>query len=420
MKHPHRITGLAPGGRGQALLAQLRTFMADHVYPNEALYEKQLHEVPGETFRIPPLMNELKAKAQAEGLWNLFLPQSDAGAGLTNLEYAPLAEVMGQVYWASEVFNCSAPDTGNMELLERYGSEDQKRKYLVPLLEGRIRSAYCMTEPDVASSDATNVETRIVRDGDHYVIDGHKWWTTNAYHPNVGIFIVMGKTDLAAPRHLQQSQILVEPNTPGVRLVRPLPVFGYLEPPKGHGEVVFENVRVPAANMILGEGRGFEISQGRLGPGRIHHCMRVIGQCERLLERMCRRLLARSTFGKPLAERSVWEERIAQARTEINMCRQLTHHVAWLMDTVGNKDARSEISQIKVAATRMGQRIADLTIQAFGAAGVTDDFGLAHIYARLRTLRIGDGPDEVHNRVIARLELAKYREKKPPATKAVP
>jgi acyl-CoA dehydrogenase len=391
------------------LLERLRGFMAKNVFPNEAVYERQLHEKPEAPFRVPPLMDELKTKAKATGLWNLFLPHSDAGAGLTNVEYAPLAELMGRVYWASEAFNCSAPDTGNMEVLDRYGTDEQKRKYLLPLLDGRIRSSFCMTEPDVASSDATNISTRIERDGDHYVINGRKWWTTNAYHPNLGIFIVMGKTNPSAPKHQQQSQILVEPRAPGIRLVRPLSVFGYLEPPKGHGEVIFDNVRVPAENIILGEGRGFEISQGRLGPGRIHHCMRVIGQCERLLEMLCRRLLSRVTFGKTLSAQSVWEERIAEARTDINMCRLLTLHTAHLMDTVGNKSARSEISQIKVAATRMGQRIADLTIQAFGAAGVTDDFGLAHTYARLRTLRIGDGPDEVHNRTIARLELAKYR-----------
>jgi acyl-CoA dehydrogenase len=391
------------------VLARLQQFMDTHVYPNETLYERQLQETPNVPFRVPPLMDELKTKAKSTGLWNLFLPHSESGAGLTNVEYAPLAEAMGRVYWASEVFNCSAPDTGNMEVLDRYGSEEQKRKYLVPLLEGRIRSAFCMTEPEVASSDATNVATRIDRDGEHYVINGRKWWTTNAYHPNVGIFIVMGKTDPNAPRHKQQSQILVEPDTPGIRRIRPLPVFGYLEPPKGHGEVIFENVRVSVGNIILGEGRGFEISQGRLGPGRIHHCMRVIGQCERLLELMCRRLVSRVAFGKALSEQSVWEERIAEARTDINMCRLLTQHTAHLMDTIGNKSARSEISQIKVAATRMGQRIADLAIQAFGAAGVTDDFGLAHTYARLRTLRIGDGPDEVHNRTIARLEFARYR-----------
>ncbi|MFA5525173.1 MAG: acyl-CoA dehydrogenase family protein, partial [Tissierellales bacterium] len=281
--------------------------------------------------------------------------------------------------------------------------------YLVPLLEGRIRSSYCMTEPAVASSDATNVETRIERDGDDYIINGRKWWITNAYHPNTAIYIVMGKTNPDAPRHLQQSQILVEPETPGITLVRALPVFGYLDEPKGHAEIIFDNVRVPAKNLILGEGRGFEISQGRLGPGRIHHCMRIVGHAERLLEQICRRLVSRVAFGKPLAEESVWQERIARARTDINMCRQLTYRTAHLMDTVGNKEARSEISQIKVAATRMGQMVADMAIQAYGAAGLCDDEGLGSAFARMRSLSIGDGPDEVHNRTIARLELQKYR-----------
>jgi acyl-CoA dehydrogenase len=391
------------------MLARLQTFMQEHVFPNEAEYERQLHECPDDPFRVPPLLEHLKARARALGLWNLFLPDSQHGAGLSNADYAPMAELMGRIYWASEVFNCSAPDTGNMEVLERYGTEAQKRQYLVPLLQGRIRSSFCMTEPDVASSDATNIATRIERDGDNYVINGRKWWTTNAYHPNLGVFIVMGVTNPDAPAHRRQSQILVDPGSPGITRIRPLRVFGYLEPPKGHGEVVFRDVRVPVGNLLLGEGRGFEISQGRLGPGRIHHCMRIVGQCERLLEQMCRRLLSRIAFGKTLAERSIWEERIAEARTEINMCRLLTQHAAHLMDTVGAKAARSEISQIKVAATRMGQRIADVTIQAFGAAGVADDGGLAHTYARLRTLRLGDGPDEVHQRTIARLELAKYR-----------
>jgi acyl-CoA dehydrogenase len=316
---------------------------------------------------------------------------------------------MGRVHYASEVFNCSAPDTGNMEVLDRYGSEAQKARWLKPLLEGKIRSSYAMTEPKVASSDATNVETRIERDGDHYVINGHKWWITNAYHPNNGVFIVMGKTNPDAPRHLQQSQILIDPATPGITLVRPLPVFGYHDEPKGHAEILFENVRVPAENLILGEGRGFEISQGRLGPGRIHHCMRIMGQCERLLEQTCRRLLNRVAFGKALADQSLWQERIAEARTRINMCRLLTHHAAWLMDTVGNKQARSEIAQIKVAATQIGQAIADMAIQAHGAAGLCDDEGLGFAFARMRMVRIGDGPDEVHNRTIARLELARYR-----------
>jgi acyl-CoA dehydrogenase len=328
---------------------------------------------------------------------------------LSNLEYAPVAEAMGRVVWAAEVFNCSAPDTGNMEVLERYGSAEQKAKYLTPLLEGRIRSSYCMTEPGVASSDATNVATRIERDGGDYVINGRKWWITNAYHPRNGCYIVMGKTDLAAARHLQQSQILVDPGTKGITLLRPMSVFGYHDPPKGHAEMLFENVRVPAENLILGEGRGFEISQGRLGPGRIHHCMRIIGHAERLLEQTCRRLLGRVAFGKALAEQSIWQERIAEARTQINMCRLLTYQAAHLMDTVGNKRARSEIAQIKVAATRMGQAVADMAIQAHGAAGLCDDEGLGFAFARMRMVRIGDGPDEVHNRTIAREELGKYK-----------
>lgn len=397
----------------KALAARLQAFMDARVCPNEALYEEQLHENPAQPFRVPPILEELKAEARAEGLWNLFLPDSEHGGGLTNLDYAPLAEIMGRVHYASEVFNCSAPDSGNMELLDRYGTPDQKARFLEPLLEGRIRSSYCMTEPGVASSDATNVETRIERDGDHYVINGHKWWITNACHPNNGLFIVMGKTDPEAPRHLQQSQIIVEPGTPGITLVRSLSVFGYNDAPKGHAEIIFDNVRVPAANLILGEGRGFEISQGRLGPGRIHHCMRIVGQCERLLEQTCRRLVARIAFGKPLADQSVWQERIAKARTRINMIRLLTHHAAHLMDTVGNKAARSEIAQIKVAATQAGQAIADMAIQAHGTAGLCDDDGLGFAFARMRMIRIGDGPDEVHNRTIARIELDKYHAPRP-------
>jgi acyl-CoA dehydrogenase len=383
--------------------------MEEHIYPNEALYEQQLHAGPPGSFVVPAILEELKAKARGEGLWNLFLPESASGAGLSNLEYAPLAETMGHVHYAAEVFNCSAPDSGNMELLDRYGSAGQKARWLTPLLEGRIRSAYCMTEPEVASSDATNIETKIERDGDDYVINGRKWWITNAYHPHLGVYIVMGKTDPEAPRHLQQSQILVDPDTPGITRVRPLSVFGYHDEPKGHAEIVFDNVRVPKENLILGEGRGFEISQGRLGPGRIHHCMRIVGQCERLLEQTCRRLLSRVAFGRPLAEQSVWQERIAEARTGINMCRLLTQHAAHLMDTVGNKVARSEISQIKVAATQLGQRIADMAIQAHGAAGLCDDHGLGFAFARMRMIRIGDGPDEVHNRTVARIELDRYR-----------
>jgi acyl-CoA dehydrogenase len=396
-----------------SLSDRLQAFMDEHIYPNEALYEQQLHEVPEQPFRVPPVMEQLKQTAQQQGLWNLFLPHSQNGAGLSNLAYAPLAEIMGRVIWASEVFNCSAPDTGNMEVLDRYGSAEQKQRYLVPLLEGRMRSCYCMTEPGVASSDATNIETRIERDGDHYVINGRKWWATNAYHPHCGVYIVMGKTDPSAPRHLQQTQILVNPATAGITLIRPLSVFGYHDEPKGHAEILFDNVRVPAANIILGEGRGFEISQGRLGPGRIHHCMRIVGHCERILEQMCRRLLSRVAFGKTLADQSLWQDRIADARTQINMCRLLTQHAAHLMDTVGNQGARSEIAQIKVAATRMGQAIADTAIQAFGAAGLCDDHGLGFAFARMRMIRIGDGPDEVHNRTVARIELDKYRPPRP-------
>ncbi|MFN3389866.1 MAG: acyl-CoA dehydrogenase family protein [Allosphingosinicella sp.] len=393
----------------QGIAERLSAFMDEHIYPNEALYEAQLHEVPGTPFRVPPILEELKARARAEGLWNLFLPARLGGPGLTNVEYARLAETMGRVHYASEVFNCSAPDSGNMEVLHRYGSEEQKERYLKPLLEGRIRSSFCMTEPAVASSDATNVETRIERDGDHYVINGRKWWITNAYHPNNAVYIVMGKTDPNAPLHRQQSQILVDPDTPGITRLRPLSVFGYLDEPKGHAEILFENVRVPAANIILGEGRGFEIAQGRLGPGRIHHCMRIIGQCERLLEQTCRRLLSRVAFGKALADQSLWQDRIAEARTQINMCRLLTQHAAQLIDTVGVKEARSEIAQIKVAATRIGQAISDMAIQAHGAAGLCDDHGLGFAFARMRMLRIGDGPDEVHNRTIARMELDRHR-----------
>jgi acyl-CoA dehydrogenase len=399
----------APSSRALQLREQLTAFMAEHVHPIAAQYERDLLSQPGPDFTVPPVMDELKARARAAGLWNLFLTHSEHGAGLTNLEYAPLAEVMGRLHWAAEIFNCSAPDTGNMEVIDRYGSDEQKRRYLLPLLEGRMRSSFCMTEPEVASSDATNISTRIELDGDHYVINGRKWWITNAYHPRNGVYIVMGKTDPAALRHLQQSQILVDPDTPGITRVRTLHVLGYADAPKGHAEIVFDNVRVPASNLLLGEGRGFEISQGRLGPGRIHHCMRVVGHAEQLLELTCRRLVSRRAFGKALVDQSVWQERIAEARTQINMCRLLTQHVAHLMDTVGNREARSEISQIKVAATRMGQAVANLAIQAHGAAGLCDDEGLGFAYARMRMISFGDGPDEVHNRTIAREELRKYR-----------
>lgn len=394
--------------RSADYVRRLEAFMKERIYPNEELYQYQLHEVPNEPFRVPPVLETLKSEAREAGLWNLFLPDCVHGSGLTNGEYAPLAEIMGRVHFASEVFNCSPPDTGNMEILARFGSEAQKERYLIPLLDGKIRSSFCMTEPDVASSDATNIQCRMERDGDHYVINGRKWWVTNGCHPKNGLFIVMGKTNLEAPAHRQQSQILVDPTSPGITIIRPLSVLGYLDEPKGHAEIQFTDVRVPVSNLLLGEGRGFEIAQSRLGPGRIHHCMRIIGQCERLLELTCRRLLKRVAFGKPLAEQSVWQQRIAEARTQINMCRLLTHHAAHLMDTVGNRAARSEIAQIKVAASRVGQSIADMAIQAHGAAGLCDDFGLGFSFARMRMIRIGDGPDEVHNRTVARIELGRY------------
>lgn len=397
--------------RTNALLDRVRAFMNDHVFPNEALYEQQLHADPAHPWTVPPILYALQAKAKKAGLWTMHM--HGYGAGLTNLEYAPVAELLGHVHWASEVFNCNAPDSGNMELLALFGSPAQKERWLKPMLAAEIKSAFVMTEPGVASSDATNIETRITRDGDHYVINGRKWWITNAYNPRTKLFIVMGKTDPTAPRHQQQSQILVEPGTPGITIVRPLPIFGYLDQPHGHAEILFDNVRVPAGNIILGEGRGFEIAQGRLGPGRIHHCMRIIGVSERLLRLMCERLSSRVAFGKILADDSVWQERIAAARFNIEMSRLLVLKTAWLMDTVGVKNARSEISQIKVIVPRMAQQLCDIVQQAFGAAGMTDDFGLAYIYARLRVMRIGDGPDEVHNRVIARSELAQYKHLRP-------
>ncbi len=388
---------------------RVNVFMQEHIVPNERLYDRQLAEYAHEN-RVPEIFYRLQTRAKSEGLWNLFLPESEYGAGLTNFEYAPMAELMGWVEWAPSVFNCNAPDTGNIEVLVRYGTEAQKEKYLIPLLEGKTRSVFAMTEPDVASSDATNIQTRIERDGDHYVINGRKWFSSNAYHPDLGVIILMGKTDPAAPKHQQQSQILVDPSTPGLTKVRYVPVLGYSELPRGHAELLFENVRVPAENLLLGEGRGFEISQGRLGPGRVHHCMRIIGHAERLLQQTCKRLLTRVAFGKTLSQHGVWQERVGQARTEINMCRLLVLHTARKMDIAGNKAARCEISQIKVACAQMGTRIADLAIQAFGAAGLTDDFGLGHSYARMRILRIADGPDEVHNYSIARKEFAKYEE----------
>jgi acyl-CoA dehydrogenase len=389
------------------LQARLNAFMDAHVYPNEQRFHDEVAQ--GDRWQPTEVVETLKAKAKAAGLWNLFLPQSERGAGLTNTEYAPLCEIMGRVLWAPEVFNCNAPDTGNMETLERYGSPEQKQRWLEPLLEGKIRSGFAMTEPGVASSDATNIQSSIARDGGDYVINGRKWWTSGAGDPRCAIFIVMGKTDPDAPKHQQQSMILVPRDTPGVTILRHLPVFGYDDAPHGHMEIEFRGVRVPAANMLLGEGRGFEIAQGRLGPGRIHHCMRLIGLSERALEKMCRRTKSRVAFGKPIADQTVTLERIAEARIMIDQARLLTLKAAYMMDTVGNKAARAEIAMIKVAAPVMACRILDWAIQAHGAAGICDDFGLAQAYAHARTLRLADGPDEVHRNQIGRLELAKHQ-----------
>ncbi len=387
------------------LMERLQAFMDSHIYPNEARYHQELED--GNPW--PSIVEELKPKAREAGLWNLFLPESEYGAGLTNLEYAPLCEIMGRVMWAPEVFNCSAPDTGNMEVLARYGTPEQKKQWLDPLLAGEIRSCFAMTEPAVASSDATNIESSIVRDGDSYVINGRKWWSSGSPDPRCKIFIFMGKTDPDNPnRHKQQSMILVPMETDGITVRRSLPVFGYSGAPDVTGEVVFENVRVPVENMLLGEGRGFEIAQGRLGPGRIHHCMRLIGLAERALEKMCRRTLSRVAFGKPIAEQTVTLERIAESRILIDEARLLTFKAAYMMDTVGNKVARKEIAMIKVAAPNMAARVIDWAIQAHGGGGVSDDFGLALAYANARLLRIADGPDEVHRNQIGRLELKQY------------
>ncbi len=394
----------------QYLMKQLQGFMDEHIYPNEKKFYQQ-HEALADRWQVPPLLDELKAKAKAKGLWNLFLPESSHGAGLTNLEYAPLCEIMGRVGFASEVFNCAAPDTGNMEVFERYASPELKKRWLEPLLDGKIRSAYAMTEPAVASSDATNIATEIRRDGNEYVINGRKWWTSGIMDPRCQVLIVMGKNDPSAPMHAQQSMIVVPRDAKGIKVERWLPVFGYDDAPHGHGEVSFENVRVPADHILLGEGRGFEIAQGRLGPGRIHHCMRVIGVAERALERMCQRLMTRTAFGKKVYEHSVWEERIANARIEIECARLLTLKAAYMMDTVGNKVARAEIAMIKVKAPTMALQIIDDAIQAHGGAGVTDDFGLGKTWASMRTLRLADGPDEVHRRTVAKLELKKQAEK---------
>lgn len=383
---------------------RVQRFMDEKVLPRSAEYWA---EVKADHTVQPRAMEEMKAQAKEAGLWNMFLP-GDHGAGLTNLEYAPLAEIMGRHLWTAEVFNCNAPDTGNMEVLHMYGDAEQQAQWLKPLMNGDIRSAFLMTEPAVASSDATNIETRIERDGDHYVINGRKWWSTNMAHPNVAIAIVMGKTDTGAATHQQQSQVLVPTNTPGFRVERMLSVFGYDERPIGHAEIVLDNVRVPVSNLIAGEGRGFEIAQGRLGPGRIHHCMRTIGAAERALDLMVERLLSRTAFKKKIAEHSVWEQRVAEARINIEMCRLSVLKAAWMIDQAGAKNAKSEIAQIKVAAPRMALKIIDDAIQAFGGAGVSGDFPLAELYAGVRTLRLADGPDEVHNRTIAKLEYAKH------------
>jgi acyl-CoA dehydrogenase len=388
------------------LKARLGAFMDEFIYPNECIYHDQLQA--GDRWQIPSIMEDLKARARAAGLWNLFLPDSEHGAGLANLEYAPLCEIMGRSPIASEACNCSAPDTGNMEVLARYGTPEHKARWLRPLLAGEIRSCFAMTEPEVASSDATNIRASIVRDGDSYVLNGRKWWTSGAGDPRCKICIFMGKTDPAAPAHKQQSMILVPMDTPGVTVARMLSVYGYDDAPHGHAEVRFDTVRVPAGNLLAGEGRGFEIAQGRLGPGRIHHCMRLIGMAERALEVMCRRVKARVAFGKPLAEQGTIRADIAQSRLDIDQARLLTLKAAHLMDTVGNKAARAEIAMIKVAAPNMALRVLDRAIQAHGAAGVSSDFFLAAAWAHARTLRLADGPDEVHLEAIARLELQRH------------
>ncbi len=398
------------------LQSKLLAFMDDHIYPAEGAFHAEIAANTAAGKRWTPLevIEKLKPKAQAAGLWNLFLPVDSAaasgyeGAGLTNQEYAPLAEIMGRVMWSSEVFNCSAPDTGNMETIARYGSEENKARWLKPLLDGKFRSAFAMTEPEVASSDATNIQTRIEREGDDYVINGRKWWASGAGDPRCAVYIVMGKTNPEAARHSQQSMVLVPANTPGITVVRALNVMGYDDAPHGHMEVLFENVRVPVSNILLGEGRGFEIAQGRLGPGRIHHCMRLIGLAERALELMCKRASSRVAFGKTVASQTVTQERIAEARCRIDMARLLTLKAAWMMDIAGNKFAKTEIAMIKVVAPSMACQVIDWAMQAHGGGGVCDDFPLAHSYASARTLRFADGPDEVHRNSIAKAELGKY------------
>lgn len=396
-----------PSEKTRDLTRRLGAFMDAHVYPNEKRY---FEEVAADRWGHPPVLEELKAKAKAAGLWNLFLPESEHGAGLSNTEYAPLCEIMGRVHFSSQVFNCSAPDTGNIETLIRYGSEAQKARWLQPLLDGEIRSAFAMTEPDVASSDATNIASTIRRDGGDYVINGRKWWISGIGDESCRLMIFLGVSNPEAPKHQRHSMILVPRDAPGITVVRPLTVFGYDDAPHGHMEIVFDNVRVPAESMLLGEGRGFEIAQGRLGPGRIHHCMRLIGLAERCLELMCRRVKKRVAFGRALADQSVTLERIAESRILIDQARLLTLKAAWMMDTVGNKAAKAEIAMIKVTAPNMACRVIDWAIQAHGAAGLSDDFVLANYYAHARKLRFADGPDEVHRHQIGRLELAKYAE----------
>jgi acyl-CoA dehydrogenase len=393
--------------RAKRYQADLLDFMDEHVYPAEAVYASQMRESPDPHFQ-PPIIEKLKTEARSRGLWNLFHPHAEWGPGLTNLEYAPLAEIMGRSHIAAEACNCSAPDTGNMEVLTLFGTDEHKEKYLKPLLDGTIRSAFAMTEPAVACSDATNVEMAMERDGDGYLLNGRKWFASNAMHKNCRVLIVMGKTSPDAARHRQQSMLVMPIDAPGITVIRSLPVFGYMDR-EGHAEIVFENVRVPVSDVLKGEGEGFAISQARLGPGRIHHCMRAIGIAERALELMCRRAADRVTFGQPLSERANIQDWIAESRIAIEQCRLLTLKAAWLMDTVGNQAARTEIAAIKVAAPQMALQVVDRAIQVHGAAGVTEDFPLASAWAHLRTLRLADGPDEVHKRSIARLELAKYR-----------
>ena len=397
----------AVSARATDIRLRLSAFMDEYIYPNENIYREQ--GLTGDRWQLRPIVEDLKAKAKVAELWNLFLPESEQGAGLTNLEYAPLCEIMGRCTWSAEVFNCSAPDTGNMEVLVRYGTPDQQLRWLKPLLAGEIRSCFAMTEPDVASSDATNIQSRIDRDGESYILNGHKWWTSGAGDPRCTLCIFMGKSDPTAAAYQQQSMILVPLDTPGITIKRMLSVYGYDDAPHGHAEVLFENVRVPADSMLLGEGRGFEIAQGRLGPGRIHHCMRLIGLAERALEAMCRRVQSRVAFGKRLSEQGTIRAEIADSRIEIDQARLLTMQAAHLMDTVGNKAARREISMIKVVAPNMALRVIDRAVQVHGAGGVCEDHFLANAWANARTLRLADGPDEVHRETIAKLELRQYQ-----------